>query len=303
MAKRVHVIVNPAAGKDEKILNTLNSVFHPAGIEWDISVTLKAGDAQNQARQAAEDGVDVVAAYGGDGTMTEVASGLLGLSVPLAILPGGTANVLAVELGIPKKLADASALFTTSEFKTRPVDVGRLGDDRHFIQRVGVGLDAQMIKDADRELKDKFGNIAYLLGGIAALKNPPKATYRLTIDGQTFEEDGVFCLVSNTGNIGFTGVQMFKEMSVSDGLMDVVVFQQNQFEMIHSALRTALKGRKRRVKSALENIKVLQHRQARQITIETDPPQLTHIDGDLSGQTPVNIEVLPGAVQIIVPSE
>ena len=79
---KVHVIINPAAGQDEPILNVLNDVFHPAGVAWEISLTHKSGDATRLAAEAAAAGVDLVAAYGGDGTQMEVANGLLGTGVP-----------------------------------------------------------------------------------------------------------------------------------------------------------------------------------------------------------------------------
>ena len=85
--KRVLVIINPAAGHDEPILNTLNDVFHSAGVDWDIRITHKFGDATRLAKEAVEMGVDLVAGYGGDGTQMEVANGLLGSGIPLAILP------------------------------------------------------------------------------------------------------------------------------------------------------------------------------------------------------------------------
>src|SRR5919206_2640007 len=110
MSKRVQVIINPTAGQDQPILGVLTRVFHAAGVAWDVSITKKAGDARRFARAAVEAGVDVVAAYGGDGTVMEVASGLIGTTVPLAIFPGGTANVMSMELGISSDLAEASAL-------------------------------------------------------------------------------------------------------------------------------------------------------------------------------------------------
>ncbi len=90
--KRVHVIVNPASGRDQPILHVLNSVFHPANVDWDIYVTKAAGDARRLAAEAVQAGADAVAVYGGDGTVAEVAAGLLGSEMPLAILPGGTTN-------------------------------------------------------------------------------------------------------------------------------------------------------------------------------------------------------------------
>jgi diacylglycerol kinase family enzyme len=132
MNKYVQVIINPTAGQDQSILGVLNRVFHDAGIRWDVSITNQAGDARRLARAAVEAGVDVVAAYGGDGTVMEVASGLIGTTVPLAIFPGGTANVMSLELGISSDLAEASALVCNEECAVVPIDMGQLGDDAYF---------------------------------------------------------------------------------------------------------------------------------------------------------------------------
>src|SRR5690606_33636656 len=96
--KHIQVIINPAAGNNEPILNTLNDVFSQYDVFWDVSLTHKAGDGEQLARQAVENGADLVGAYGGDGTVGEVARGLIGSEVPLAVLPGGTGNSLAVSL-------------------------------------------------------------------------------------------------------------------------------------------------------------------------------------------------------------
>ena len=110
---KVHVVINPAAGKDEPIMNVLNDVFHPAGVDWDISITHKSGDGTRLAAEAAASGVDLVAAYGGDGTQMEIANGLLGTGVPQAILPGGTGNAMAHDLGISLNLREAAELIVS----------------------------------------------------------------------------------------------------------------------------------------------------------------------------------------------
>ena len=124
--KKVHTVINPAAGHDEPILNVLNDVFHEAGVDWEVSLTHKSGDATRLAKEAAESGVDLVAAYGGDGTQMEVANGLLGSGVPQAILPGGTGNAMAHDLKVPINLREAAELIVSST-KRRAVDLARIG--------------------------------------------------------------------------------------------------------------------------------------------------------------------------------
>src|SRR5690554_2424284 len=105
--RSIHIITNPAAGQDRPFLNVFNKTFQEAGIDWELLITKKPGDAARFAQDAVKAGVDVVAAYGGDGTVGEVAGALHGTNQPLAILPGGTANVMSVELGIPGDLPGA----------------------------------------------------------------------------------------------------------------------------------------------------------------------------------------------------
>ena len=149
----VHVIINPAAGQNEPILNILNDVFHPAGVNWDVSLTHQSGDATRLAEDAAALGVDLVVAYGGDGTQMEVANGLLGTGVPQAILPGGTGNAMAHELKVPINTRQAAELIVSSS-KRRAVDLAKIGD-QIFMLRAYCGLSAD--EAASREQKDKYG--------------------------------------------------------------------------------------------------------------------------------------------------
>jgi diacylglycerol kinase family enzyme len=97
--RTVRIVVNPASGRDEPFLGPLNDAFHPAGISWDVRITGGAGDARRLAAEASADSVDLVAVYGGNGTVAEVVEGLMGTDTPLAILPGGTGNGAAVSAG------------------------------------------------------------------------------------------------------------------------------------------------------------------------------------------------------------
>ena len=108
---KIHVVINPASGKDEPILNTINDVFHQHGVDWEVSVTKKYGDATEQAKAAIAAGADLVVGYGGDGTQHEIANAVMsaaaetGRSVPMGILPGGTGNGFAREMDAPKSYA------------------------------------------------------------------------------------------------------------------------------------------------------------------------------------------------------
>jgi len=292
MYKHIHVIVNPASGQDRPVLAILNSVFHPAGVDWDVFVTKQAGDARRLAREAVEAGVDVVGVYGGDGTVMEVVSGMVGTNTPLAIFPGGTGNVASFELGIPGDLAEACALVCTDDTDIRQVDLGQVGDT-YFILSAGVGLPTSMMQAVDREAKDRLGMVAYLAAGLQAFREPLSARYHLTLDGKSVETEGITCLIANSGAIGQLGLKFVQAVDVSDGLLDVIVIRQGDLGSLLSVAASVITG--------ADNAQPLQHWQARDITLVTDPPQAVQVDGEVMGQTPLHVKVVPGAARIIVP--
>ena len=283
--RQVAVIINPAAGGDRPILKTINKVFQEAQVGWEAFITHQPGDARRLAEGAAKAGVDAVVVYGGDGTVSEAASGLVGTGVPLGVLPGGTSNIMSAAFGIPRDLTAACRLVASRDAPIHVMDIVRIGE-RYFLQMAGIGLEAKLIEGASRELKDRFGMLAYGLAALAALGDPPLAHYHLELDGQMAEVQGVSCLVANGSNLGITA------LGTSDGLLDVFVLRKVDLISIISAARIVLSG---------ENSQAVPHFRARRVTVQADPPQTVQVDGDVVGMTPVNIELVPRAVRIIVP--
>jgi YegS/Rv2252/BmrU family lipid kinase len=291
MAKTIHVVINPGSGQPQPVLHTLNRVFRAAKVDWDISLTRQNGDAEKYARQAAASGVDVVAAYGGDGTVMEVARGVLGSQSCLAILPGGTANLMSVELGIPKDLAKAASIAASSNSQVRQIDMGKIGET-YFLLRVGLGFAARKVKIADRQLKDKYGMLAYSIGALKALSQSQPAHYHITMDGQKIEAQGLTCLVDNAGNMGVAGFSAAHNISVSDGLLDVILVRNAGFR--------SWVAMGENLANATPDPDSFHHWQAREITIEVDPEQPVQVDGEMAGSTPVTINVIPQAVRVLV---
>jgi YegS/Rv2252/BmrU family lipid kinase len=297
--KRVHIIVNPASGQDRPVLTILNDAFHASGIDWEVFVTKAAGDGQRYAAAAVAAGVDAVGVYGGDGTVMEVASALVGTQVPLAIFPGGTANVMSVELGVPSDPAEACALVSGGNSTLRTIDVGQMGE-RIFLTRIGMGLEADIIDRTDRDQKDRMGVLAYALNALRELANPTVAQYTITIDGQRIDTQGLVCLVANSGiispNSGIPGravVTFAPTISVSDGVLDVVVIQRANLGALLSVAASMVAGN--------EDAEPLLHWQGREVSVTADPPQSVQVDGEVLGQTPVTARVLPQSLRVIVP--
>lgn len=288
---RVKVVINPAAGKAEPVLSVLNDVFGQAGIDWDVTVTHSAGDGEIAAREAAEQGFDLVGVYGGDGTVAEVVSGLAEGGPPILLLPGGTGNALAEDLRIPPKLVDAAALVTGDAYEIRRVDLGRVGQ-RWFVLRLTMGFEAEMVAAATREMKDRYGWLAYALTGLQTLSEPPMARYSITVDGKATECEGLAAVVANSAASGLVGVRFADDVDVSDGKLDVVVVENANLLGWLRGAADAAQG---------QQPSMLSRWRGTEIHVEASPAQAVLADGEDAGLTPVDVTVVPGAVGVVVP--
>ena len=287
--KRIHIVINPAAGKDEPILNTINDVFSQRDIDWSVSVTRKFGDATEFARKAAEDGYDIVAGYGGDGTQHEIANGVLGTDALLGILPGGTGNGFANEMGTPTKLRPALELLCT-DYKVRHVDVVKVNGG-YFVQRLYVGIDPE--EQTNRESKDKYGTFAYAIDAFNRAKNIKEVRYKVVIDGELYDEMAVKLYVVNAAKTG-TGISITgKTSKIDDGLVDIFTLDAENLTSLAGAAHRMLNIDSKKARDWM--------RQGKEISIETDPDQPVWTDGEYTGRTPVSLKVLPAALPVIVP--
>jgi YegS/Rv2252/BmrU family lipid kinase len=285
---RIHVVINPAAGKDEPIINILNKTFNTYGIDWAVSITRKYGDATEFARQAAQAGYDLVAGYGGDGTQHEIANGLMGTGVVMGILPGGTGNGFANELGTPTTLQPAVELLCTSHNR-RHIDIGQLADGDYFIQRLFTGIEPD--EQTSREEKDKYGTLAYLKRDVNRLSQIEDIPYRLTIDGEEIPVKGHKCYVVNSAKAG-TGLSISSKFQVDDGYLDVFMLSRDS-KSTNAALA-------RFFNLDTQNAGMYYWR-GQEITIDVEPDQPVWTDGEYTARTPVSLKVLPGALTVAVP--
>ena len=289
---RITVILNPAAGQTSPLLKTFNRVFHEAGYAWDIRLTNQFGDGQHHARRAIQEGVDIVAVYGGDGSIMDVAAGMIGSQVPLAILPGGTGNALATELSLPRLMRDSCALLVNPEHKIKAIDAA-FANDVCFMLRAGIGLDAIIVKEADRDLVDRFGVVAYAMATIEALNSCRPSNFHLTIDGKEIEVEGQSCMIANAATLGLPGLMLSPNVSICDGLLDVFVIRKADLGGL-LALASRVVGR-------TEDPTTFPHWQGTEIRVVADPLMDVEGDGELIGHTPVTLKVKPGAIRVIVP--
>jgi diacylglycerol kinase family enzyme len=197
----------------------------------------KSRKAPKFARRALAHGAELLFVWGGDGMVQRCVDAVAGAKVVLAILPAGTANLLAMNLGIPADLA--GAVLTGLHGERRALDTGSVNGE-HFAVMAGAGFDARMIKDADRALKDRIGRVAYLYTGARNL-NGRRAKAVVKVDGKRFFRGRVSCVLA--GNVGkvLGGVEAFRGARPDDGLLEFgVITARNPVEWARTLGRVAL---------------------------------------------------------------
>jgi YegS/Rv2252/BmrU family lipid kinase len=291
---RVAVVFNPATGGGDTSgrKRDTQQALEAAGLGVLWLETTREDPGQGLTAKAVAEGVDLVMAQGGDGTVMACVTGLAGTDVPLAVLPGGTGNLLATNFDIPADLEAAVEVALHGD-RVR-LDVAAMDDDR-FVVMGGIGFDAAMLRDADPKLKERLGAVAYVLSGFKHLRR--RATrFRLRLDDRPpLERTGQGVLVGNLGRLQ-GGLPVMPDARADDGLLDVAVLQTRTVaDWLALAVRMLL--RRRRKDPQLETF------QARRVEVHCDRPQPVERDGDAL-ETPRDhlvIEVVPGALTLCVP--
>jgi len=297
--EKIHVVINPASGQDKPILAILNRTFAERNLTWTVSVTQKEGDAKAQTHKALSDGADVIAVCGGDGTVTAVADALLGCKTPLAVLPAGTANVFAQELGISVNLGQAALLACGDDAVIRAVDVGQI-NGKPFLLRVGVGFEANMVAKADRKLKDQLGFLAYVWSAAQNVVDLQPATYHLTLDGKEVTIDAITCGIINSGQLG-VGVNISNLVSVDDGLLDVIAVRQADLPTAAQIMGSVMGISPSAPELSDSDSSSFLHWQAKNISLTTEPLQAVQFDGEMLETGIIECSVLPQALRVLVP--
>jgi len=252
----------------------------------------KSRKAPHYARRALAGGAEVIFVWGGDGTVQRCVDALAGTKAVLAILPAGTANLLATNLQVPDNLTEAVRVGLHGE--RRRLDTGSVNGE-HFAVMAGTGFDARMIKDADRGMKDRIGRAAYLYTGARNLgERPVKA--RVKVDGRRYFKGRISCvLVGNVGKV-LGGVEVFSGARPDDGLLELgVVTAANPVEWARTLGRVAL--------GEAEKSPFVEVTRGRKFRIELKRPVPYELDGGARpAVTKIRIKVHPGSIRICVPA-
>lgn len=292
------LIFNPVSGQgdSEQELSQIKRHLEPH-INLDIQQTSEEKSAEQLAREALERNVECLIASGGDGTVSQVAGVLVKTDIPLGIIPRGTANAFASTLNISPKIEEACQIILAG--KQRVIDFGQC-QGQPMMLLAGVGLEAGMVEDADRQAKNRLGIIAYYVSAFKQWKRFKKFDAKLEMKDRTIEVKATAITIANIAPASSILAQGPAGILMDDGLLDVTIFApKNRWKALGASYHL--------LKSALSEDHAeredIGYFRTPKIKISTDPPQKVAIDGELFGKTPVEIECIPRQLTVIVPDK
>lgn len=293
MNSPIVLIANPAAKRcSEKKTQKAVELLGSSGREVILRLTEKRGDAEEMARNAAEGGSSLIVASGGDGTFNEVVNGMAGTDAVMAILPMGTTNVLAKELGIPENVEEAVRV--ALKMKAHTVSLGRITvvsgswtASRHFCLMAGIGFDGETVRSVGRILKKSSGKGAYIMGGLKTLVTYSPEALTFTVNGEVYY--GYFGIIGKASKYG-GNFKVTPDARLEDpGLYICIMHGKKRADLIRYAFGI-LTGRHL-------GFKDITYRKANSIKVEGNA--CIQVDGDYIGKTPATITVAPYSLKLI----
>lgn len=294
---RALLITNPVAARtDPKVIQAVCDVLARRGLQVDVAGTTKPGDAGDLARQGVLDGVEIIAVYGGDGTTMRAVRGIVGQPVMLGLIPGGTGNLLAGNLRIPRSPTKAAELLVTG--RPRAIDLGRVerSDGVHyFAVNCGAGFDAQLMAATSEQAKRRWGIGAYLAQAWQQLGDVASVPHRIVVDGAPLDTRAATVLIANCGEVIPPFLRLKADIEPDDGLLDVVVLSAD-------GVVDGVGVFWRLVSGNADGDGRIEYARGRRVSIEATPARPVQLDGESAGSTPVIAEVMPGAIRVLVPA-
>lgn len=289
--RRIHLIVNPRSGYGGHggMLADLKAAMRAAGMTVDEYHTRAPADATRHAAAVPED-VDAIVIVGGDGTVSEVANGLQGRPVPMIPYPAGTENLLAKDLRIPRH--PGRFVDVLQRGHVVPADLGRI-NGRNFLLIIGVGFDGEVVRRVAGARTGHISHLSYFWPIWRTFWEHDFPRMRIVADGEEIFHDLGMAFIGNISRYA-VGMRICRDARYDDGLLDLVVFAcRDQPGLLLNAAWTLLRMH------PLKGDVI--YRQFRHVRIESDQPVPSEIDGDPGPNTPLDIEVLPAQLRLLVP--
>ena len=298
MTRSACLIYNPVAGQNdpEQDLATIKRILEPE-FELDIQFTTEEIDGGELARRAVINKAEAVIASGGDGTVSAVAEALIASDIPLGIIARGTANAFANALEIPDTLEAACQVIVDGG--TQTVDAGRC-NGKPMILLAGIGFEAETVEDADRQTKNRFGMLAYVLSGLKQLKDFEKFSATIETDNKIIEVDANAITIANAAPPTSILAHGTAGVIYDDGLLDVTIItpesRAGAIAISYHLLQTTNND------EAAERGDI-GYLRTKRVKVTTDPPQKVVLDGEIVGKTPIEVECIPRGLTVFAPVE
>jgi YegS/Rv2252/BmrU family lipid kinase len=295
--ERMLVVMNPAAGRGRagRFRPAVEAYFHSQGVCAEFCAPISGEAVRERASAAAANGFSCVVAMGGDGTFHQIVNGLIGTGAMSGLLPAGGGNDIARALALPRDPIEAARALLHS--RPRSVDVLQVrtagGRTSLYVGAGGVGIDAEGARLANTRFRALPGVARYLAAGISAFRDSRPLRVELEADGIRETAVALLVAVANAPSYG-SGIIIAPDALLDDGWMDIAVVAPLAWAQVFDGMLLALRD---------GNIRwpEMRRRKARRLRLSTDRPAIFHGDGEVLGETPVEIEVLPGALTVLTP--
>lgn len=294
---RALLIANPAAARtDARAVQTVRDTLRGGGWTVEVRATARPGDARRFAREARDQGFDVFVCYGGDGTAMEIAAGAVASGIPLGLVPGGTGNLLAGNLRLPRGAAAAARVILGG--KTATLDLGavdRADGPHYFAVCGGTGFDARLMARTGVDEKRRWKMAAYVMRALAALPDVSSPLHRVTVDGVAHELPAAMVLVANCGELVPPFLRLGANVAPDDGWLDVLVLRAEGTLASLSAFVELMRGRR-------NGARRLWFGRGRVVGVDVleGPPRPMQLDGEPWGNAPFEARLVPAALSVIV---
>ncbi|MEN9565049.1 MAG: hypothetical protein RLZZ69_245 [Cyanobacteriota bacterium] len=294
-----HLIFNPVSGSGngKQDLDFIKQILEPH-LHLEVHLTSPDLDPQELAEQAIAQDADLIIASGGDGTISAVAGAVIGTEIPLGVIPRGTANAFSMALGITQQINQLRrACEIILAGKVRTIDAA-LCNNLPLILLAGIGYEAETIEKADREAKNRWGSLAYLMAGWKQLDEQQLFEAEIEIAGEirTFQAGAI--TIANAAPPTSVLAQGIGEVVVDDGLLDITIATvDNKLQGVTTIL-SMLGAAMIRTNAGLDNVV---HLRSPKVKISANPVQKVVLDGEIIGNTPLEIECLPQSLKVFAP--
>ena len=291
-SKPVHIIINPHSGANDGIsfLDSLCNELKKLGHDTVRYTTQYAGDGARYAREIAANSASAVVAFGGDGTVNEIASGLSESDIPILIAAAGTENLLSKELRLPRDPVKLAEILDAG--LVHNCDMGMI-NDRTFHSIIGVGFDAEVVKRVTEARTGHITHFTYVMPIIKTLQEHKYPKITVTADDEEIFTGRGLVFVGNISRYS-SGLRICKNAKYDDGLLDLVVFKcDKSSKLLLHAARTMI-GTHELAKSCI-------YKQVKHVLVTSQEPTHTQVDGDLGPEMPVEVKLAPYKNRLFVP--